>query len=75
MQYTHFDVDNMNNANQGELKASIGDLGLTFLQKYKENLKIAMNEHKVLWKREPEGTDFIEVNLDIANTKLKGVMK
>ena len=59
VQYTHFDVDNMHNANQGELKASIGDLGLTYLQKYKENLKIVMKEHKILWKREPGGTDFI----------------
>jgi hypothetical protein len=50
-------------------------LGLTYLQKYKENQRIVTNEHKVLWKREPEGKDFIEVNLDIANTKLKQISK
>ena len=71
VKYTHFDADNMNNVNTGELRASIGDLGLTYLQKYKENQNIIMGEHKVLWKREPEGTDFIEVNLDISNTKLR----
>lgn len=43
MQYTHFDVDNINNDNQGELTASIGDLGVTYLQKYKENQKLVMN--------------------------------
>ena len=71
VEYTHFDADNMNNVNTGELRARIGDLGLTYQQKYKENQNFNTNEHKVLWKREPEGTDFIEVKLDIANAKLK----
>ena len=77
IQYGHFDDDNISNNNQGELIASIADLGLTYVEKYKENAEngekseIKTNQHRVLWKRDSDEANFIDVHFEIANKKLK----
>ena len=74
IQYAHFDDDHISNNNQGELRASIADLGLTYVEKYKEsaeNGEIKTHQHRVLWKRDPGEANFIDVHLEIANKKLK----
>ena len=74
IQYAHFDDDHISNNNQGELRASIADLGLTYVEKYKEsaeNGEIKTHQHRVLSKRDPGEANFIDVHLEIANKKLK----
>ena len=70
IQYGHFDDDNISNSNQDELRASIADLGLTYVEKYRENAgngEIQTNQHRVLWKRDSNKANFIDVHLEIAN--------
>lgn len=71
IKYGHFDDDDIRNHNQGELQASVGDFGLTYVEQYKEDGEIKTNNRRVLWKRDAAEPNFINVNLEIANAKLK----
>lgn len=70
-----------------EMRAKLGDLGITFIQEYeileKRNLLMSIisepktkrvtNKHKVLWKKDANQNGLISVEFDIANRKLKNV--
>ena len=50
--FDKFDEDNISNSNSSEIKATLGDLGLIYVEKFEQKSfkKLVTLEHKILWK-------------------------
>jgi len=52
LSFDKFDEDNIANKNSSEIKATLGDLGLIYVEKFEQKSfkKLVTLEHKILWK-------------------------
>ena len=76
LSFDHFDEDEIRNQNSSHIKASLGDLGLIYVEKFEQKSfsKLLTQEHKILWKQDSEHP-LTDVNYIIANQKIKALKK
>mmetsp|Transcript_21720 Transcript_21720/g.33479 ORF Transcript_21720/g.33479 Transcript_21720/m.33479 type:complete len:92 (+) Transcript_21720:1817-2092(+) len=81
--HRHFDDEDIENQNQGEMQVAVADLGISLVLKY-EGLPeeqqlfkqtkpvVRSDQHKIIWKKAgQEGEDLVALKLTVANKRLK----
>ena len=82
-----FDTDNIKNKLQMHLKATLGDLGVTFIQKFEKEApssklgllsglkkQLVTNEHKIVWSQQAsDDQPLLTVGFELANRKLRSI--
>ena len=74
LSFDSYDQDNIKHLNSTEIKATLGDLGLIYVEKFEQKSfkKLVTLEHKILWKQHGEHA-LTDLSLLIANQRIKGL--